>query len=67
MEAVNNRLKYLEDVETRLYREREKTTQKRAREDEQLQYRRLEEDRDFSEALGKRDQEEDVSSIHPPI
>ena len=67
MEAVNNRLKYLEDVETRLYREKETTTQKRAREDEQLQYRRQEEDREFFEALGKRDQEEDVSLTHPPI
>ena len=67
MEAVNNRLKYLEDVGTRLYREKETTTQKRASEDEQLQYRRQEEDRDLLEALGKRDQEEDVSSTHSPI
>ena len=67
MEAVNNRLKHLEDVETRLYREKDTTTQKRAREDEQLQYRRQEEDRDLLEALGKRDQEEDVSTPHSPI
>lgn len=51
MEAVNNRLKHLEDVETRLYCDKETTTQKRAREDEQLQYRRQEEDCDFLEAL----------------
>ena len=65
MEAVNDRLKYLEDVETRLYREKETTMQKRAREDEPLQCRRQEKDRDFFEALGKRDQED--NSTHPPI
>ncbi|KAM0801739.1 hypothetical protein BDR22DRAFT_820443 [Usnea florida] len=60
MEAINKRLKYLEDVETRLYRENETTMQKRAREDEQLQYKSQEEDRDLLEEPGKQDQEEDA-------
>ena len=67
MEAINKRLKYVEDVETRLYRGKETTMQKRGREDEQLQYKRQEEDRDFLEGLGKRDQEEDVNSTHSLI
>ena len=63
MEAINDRLKRLEDVETRLYLEKEAITQTRALEDEQLQLKRQEEDRGFLETLRERDQEEDVSRL----
>lgn len=59
MEAINNRLKQLEDIETRLYLGQEATMQRSAREDRQLQLKRQEEHRDFLEALRERDQEED--------
>ena len=67
METINSRLKQLEDIETRLYLGKEATNQRRAQEDEQLQLKRQEEDRDFLEKLGERDQEEDVSTMHSPI
>ena len=60
MEAINNRLRQLEDIETRLYLGRRATIQRRVREDEQLQRKRQEEDRGFLETLSERDQEEDV-------
>lgn len=63
MEAINDRLKQLEDIETRLYLEKEAITQRRAVEDEQLQLKRLEEDRGFLETLRERDEEEDVSRL----
>ena len=62
MEAINNRLRHLEDMETRLYLIKEATVQRRAGEDEQLQFGRQEEDREFLETLRDRDQEEDVST-----
>lgn len=61
---MNDRLKQLEDIENRLYLKIEATNQRRAEEDEQLQFRRQEEDRDFLETLRERDQEEDVSKLH---
>lgn len=61
MDAINNRLRRLEDIEQRLYLAKETTIQRRAREDEQSQLKRQEEDRHFLEALKERDQEEDVS------
>ena len=61
MEAINNRLRQLDDIETRLYLEKDATIQRRVREDEQLQRKRQEEDRGFLETLRERDQEEDVS------
>lgn len=67
MDAINNRLKQLENIETRLYIEKEATTQRRAREDEQLRLERQEEDRVFLESLREQDQEEDVSTVHSPI
>lgn len=66
MEAINNRLKQLEDIETRLYLGQEATMQRSAREDRQLQLKRQEEHRDFLEALRERDQEEDVSTLRSP-
>lgn len=63
METINDRLKQLEDIETRLYLEKEAITQRRAVEDEQLQLKRLEEDRGFLETLRERDEEEDVSRL----
>lgn len=67
VEAINNRLKQLEDIETRLYLGKEVTVQRRAREDEQVQLKRQEEDREFLETLRERDQEEDVSTPRSPI
>lgn len=67
IEAINNRLEQLEDIETRLYLGKEATVQRRAREDEQVQLKRQEEDRGFLETLRERDQEEDVSTLRPPI
>lgn len=63
VEAINNRLKQLEDIETRLYLATEAIVQRRAREDLQRQ----EEDRNLLEALRERDQEEDVSTLRSPI
>lgn len=59
MEASKDRLKQLEDIERRLYLKKEAITQRRAREDEQLQLKRQEEDHAFLETLRERDQEED--------
>ena len=67
MEAIKNRLKQLEDIEARLYLGKEATVQRRAREDEQVQLKRQEEDRDLLETLKERDQEEDVSTLRSPI
>ncbi len=67
MKLIDSRLKQLEDIETRLYLGKEAAIQRRAQEDEQLQLKRQEEDRDFLENLGERDQEEDVSTMHSPI
>lgn len=64
MEASKDRLKQLEDIERRLYLEKEAITQRRAREDEQLQLKRQEEDHAFLETLRERDQEEDVRRLH---
>lgn len=63
MGAINNRLRQLEDIETRLYLVKEAAIHRRAGEDEQLQFKRQEEDREFLEALRERDQEEDVSTL----
>ena len=60
MEAIKNRLRQLEDIETRLYLGKGATIHRRVREDEQLQRKRQEEDRGFLETLSERDQEEDV-------
>lgn len=62
MEAINDRLKQLEEIEKHLCLGKEATIHRRAEEDEQLQLRRQEEDRDFVETLRERDQEEDVSN-----
>ena len=67
MEAINSRLKQLEDIETRLYLGKEATILRRIREDEQVRLKRQGEDRDFLEALRERDHEEDVSTLRSPI
>ncbi|CAF9931761.1 hypothetical protein IMSHALPRED_008710 [Imshaugia aleurites] len=59
MEAVDDRLKQLEKIESRLYLEKDATIRSRAQENEQLQLTRQEEDRDFLETLRARDEEED--------
>ena len=61
MEAINSRLMQLENIETGLYLQKKVTIQRRAQEDEQLQLKRQEEDRDFVEGLREKDQEEDAS------
>lgn len=67
MEAVDDRLKQLEKIESRLYLEKDATIRSRAQENEQLQLTRQEEDRDFLETLRARDEEEDVSALHSPF
>ena len=67
VEAINDRLKQLEYIETRLYFVKEATVQRRAREDEQVQLKRQEEDRGFLETLRERDEEEDVSTLRSSI
>lgn len=61
MEAINMRLKQLEDAETHMYSEREATIHLRCREDAELLSKRQSEDEDYLRALGSRDHEEDVS------
>ena len=63
MEAINARLKELEDFETNVYLERYAMFQRRSREDEDLQIRRQREDLEFRVALERRDDEEDVSAV----
>lgn len=61
MEAINARLRQLEDIETILYLQQRTTVQSRTWEDEQLRIKREKEDRNFLRVLKKRDDEEDVS------
>ena len=62
MDAINNRLKQLEDIEIILYVQRQATAQRRIKEDEDLSATRQVEDEAYLQALRERDQEEDVSA-----
>jgi hypothetical protein len=61
MEAINARLRQLEDIETALYLQQRTTVQSRTQEDEKVRIKREEEDRNFLRVLKERDDEEDVS------
>ena len=60
MEAIDSRLRQLEDVEARLCSERHLIVQQRSREDEGYRLKRRSEDEEFFRILKDRDQEEDV-------
>ncbi len=62
MEAINSRLRQLEDIETTLYVRRQAIIQQRLQEDENMQTKRQMEDQAFSATLVARDDEEDVST-----
>ena len=62
MEAINSRLRQLEDIETKLYVQRQSIIQQRLQEDGHMQTKRQMEDQAFSDALVARDIEEDVST-----
>ena len=63
MQAINIRLKELEDLESHYYHERQKAIQYRSHEDEMVYLKRRTEDEDYLELLKKRDQEEDVCKL----
>ena len=62
MEAINTRLRQLENIETQIYIQRQAAVQRRLREDEQLQLKREAEDQDFLGTLKEKDHEEDASN-----
>ena len=65
MDAINSRLRQLEDSETRLYIEQQFRMQNRMREDENLLTKRKDEDEAYVRALEERDREEDVGRTQP--
>lgn len=62
MEAINNRLGQLENIETTLYIQRKAVIQYRLHEDGERENRRQKEDQAYLTALLDRDHEEDVSA-----
>ena len=62
MEAINNRLEQLENIETTLYDQRQAVIRHRLHEDGERETRRQKEDQAYLTALLDRDHEEDVSS-----
>lgn len=68
MEAINTRLRQLENIEAKLYNIRQATIQRRSCEDEGLSLSRQSEDHEFLRTLDAGDKEEDVGlSLNPRI
>ena len=60
MDAINQRLRELEDIETDLNNKRKTILQRRAEEDEVRKSQREEENQSYLNSMKERDQEEDV-------
>ena len=62
MEAIQSRLRQLEDIETTLYIHRQAIIRHRQHEDGERETRRQNEDQAYLTALSDRDREEDVNT-----